>query len=796
MRQILFAFCLLILFNNCANKSSKKKRLSHFIPDNSAIIFKTNSLENLSSDLKNNDFINQLSSAKLLDDLKSQLKKFDSLKINNETIICISNDNDYCFITRLSEDLILNDSLQTSTEDLFKTVVDSIVIASTSKDIIDNVSNPKKKTNPLLDKLINSSSQDNSLSTFINTKNASSITDSIFNHKINLKTLSDWMALDFEIQQNQILLNGVATATDSLPNLINTFKNTIPQENKTAHFVPDDSDGFISLTFDDFKIFNRNLIQYNSGTIQDSTQLELFNAISEIGLIYSKENIAITLHSTDIIETKDALLSEQNKANTFREIDIYNFSKKQFFKSVLSPFVDDEVNKYMILDEVVIFSNSEAFLTKLIADKQNKSTYNDSKNYINSIVHLSDESSLLFVANNQNFKSVLADNSSEKFKKDFDKLNLKNYQVSAIQFVYDTDFAHVNGIIQKNQSEANKNSITEQFNIVLDDEILNAPQIVKNHRTNQKEIVVQDVKNNLYLISNRGKVLWKKQLNGNILGKVEQIDMYKNGRLQLAFATPNRLYVLDRNGKDVKPFPMKFNDEITQPLSVFDYDKKRNYRFLVTQGKNTLMYDIKGKRVKGFTFKQANSNIISQPKHFRIGSKDYIVFAAGNRLYILNRTGNTRIKVNSRFNFSENEIFLYKGKFSFTNTKGELVQINQKGNVAVQNLLLPIDHDLTTTSKTLVALADNKLTIKSKTIELDFGNYTSPQIFYLRDKIYVAVTDLQAQKALLFDSQGKSISNFPVYGNSTLQLDNMDNDRNLEFVVIGESNSLVFYQIN
>lgn len=796
MRQILFAFCLLILFNNCANKSSKKKRLSHFIPDNSAIIFKTNSLENLSSDLKNNDFINQLSSAKLLDDLKSQLKKFDSLKINNETIICISNDNDYCFITRLSEDLILNDSLQTSTEDLFKTVVDSIVIASTSKDIIDNVSNPKKKTNPFLAKLINSSSQDNSLSTFINTKNASSITDSIFNHKINLKTLSDWMALDVEIQQNQILLNGVATATDSLPNLINAFKNTIPQENKTAHFVPDDSDGFISLTFDNFKIINQNLTEYNYSTIQDSIQLKLFNSINEIGLIYSKNDTAITLHSTDIIETKDALLSEQNIANSFREIDIFNYSRKGLFKSILSPFLDDEVNKYMILDEVVIFSNSEALLTKIITDKQNKSTYNDSKNYINSIVHLSDESSLLFVANNQNFKSVLADNSSEKFKKDFDKLNLKNYQVSAIQFVYDTNFAHVNGIIQKNQSEANKNSITEQFNIVLDDEILNAPQIVKNHRTNQKEIVVQDVKNNLYLISNRGKVLWKKQLNGNILGKVEQIDMYKNGRLQLAFATPNRLYVLDRNGKDVKPFPMKFNDEITQPLSVFDYDKKRNYRFLVTQGKNTLMYDIKGKRVKGFTFKQANSNIISQPKHFRIGSKDYIVFAAGNRLYILNRTGNTRIKVNSRFNFSENEIFLYKGKFSFTNTKGELVQINQKGNVAVQNLLLPIDHDLTTTSKTLVALADNKLTIKSKTIELDFGNYTSPQIFYLRDKIYVAVTDLQAQKALLFDSQGKSISNFPVYGNSTLQLDNMDNDRNLEFVVIGESNSLVFYQIN
>ncbi len=37
-------------------------------------------------------FINELSSTKLLNDLKKELKKFDSLKIKNEAIICISND--------------------------------------------------------------------------------------------------------------------------------------------------------------------------------------------------------------------------------------------------------------------------------------------------------------------------------------------------------------------------------------------------------------------------------------------------------------------------------------------------------------------------------------------------------------------------------------------------------------------------------------------------------------------------------------------------------------------------------
>ncbi len=796
MRQFLYAFCLSILLSNCTNNSKTNKKLSHFIPDNSAIVLKTNSLETLESDIKNNDLINEISSTKLLNDLRKELKKFDSLKIKNETIICVSNDNHYSFITKLSEEFILNDSLQKATEDFFKTRIDSIVIASTSKNVIDAITN-KKEVNTYLEKLFNSTNNNNSLSVFVNTKKASSIIDSIYkNDTYNVENISDWVALDVNLQQDQILFNGVATVTDTLPKLINVFKNTIPQENKTANITPNNSDGFVSLTFDDFNTFNQNLNEYSTTKTIDSTQLELFKSINEIGLIYKKEDFAFALHSIDIIETKDALLGEQNLSSTYRDIEIFNFSKKDLFKSILSPFINGNVNKYMVLNEVAIFSNNEDLLTQIISDHQNKATLNHSEIYQDNISYLSDESSMLFVANNQNFKSALVKNTSEKFKKEIKGLNLKNYQVSAVQFVRDNDFAHVNVIIQKNKSKVNANSISQQFNIVLGDDILITPQIVKNHRTNQKEIVVQDIKNNLYLISNRGKVLWKKQLNGNVLGKVEQIDIYKNGRLQLAFATPKRVYILDRNGKDVKPFPLKFNDEITQPLSVFDYDKKKNYRFLVTQGKHTLMYDIKGKTVKGFKFKQANSNIITQPKHFRIGTKDYIVFASGKKLNILDRTGKTRINVKKEFNFSDNEIYLYRSNFSFTTTDGGLKQVNQKGSVTTQNLLLPISHNLTTTSKTLVSLADNKLTIKGKSIELDFGDYSSPEIFYLRDKIYVALTDKQSQKAYLFDSQAKSIANFPVYGTSTLQLDNLDSDRNLEFVVKGDNKSIVLYQIN
>ena len=404
---------------------------------------------------------------------------------------------------------------------------------------------------------------------------------------------------------------------------------------------------------------------------------------------------------------------------------------------------------------------------------------------------LSDEASLLIYTNAASLNTILNANFSEDVI-----LSLSGYNTSAIQFIYDHDFAHINAVIKKHGGSATtSNAVSELSNITLDADLLIEPQLVSNFTNNQKDIVVQDVNNHLYQISNDGKILFKKQLECKVLGKIEQIDIYKNGRLQLAFATSKRVYVLDRNGKDVTPFPLKFNDDITQPLSVFDYDNKKDYRLLVTQGKSLLMYDVSGKIVKGFTYKSAPNTITKQPKHFRIGKRDYIVFAYGNTMEIIDRVGKPRVKVNENINFSDNEIYLYDNTFTTTSTDGNLIKVGENGQVSKENLKLIENHFTTTTSKTLVTLSENKLNIKSKKVELSFGDYTAPKIYYLNDKIYIATTDLQTNKAYLFDSQGEIITNFPVYGNSTLLLDNINKDNALEAITKGSSNSIIMYQL-
>lgn len=807
-----FCFALLTtLLLNCSDQKTNRSKPIHFIPENATVIIETNSLESLKSSITNSDFLKHFSKTNTYDSLASKLNFCSLLNPDSKVQIGLGKDAqnqlEFSVITKYHKNLFQRDSLQDYVEEtlqyegktvvkstwhnqiVFSTIIDSVFMASSSKTIIDKAFQ-KTKLDENLEKIYKSASANKSLSVIIKPNNP--FIKSLFvNDSLPYNKLTDYMALDIDMHQNKIMFNGIAKASDSTQSLINVFKHTIPQENQIQRIAPSNSDGYMSFTFNDFKALNNNLLQYNhKDSIVDST--DLFNAIIEVGVIYENKNEAVVLNSIDVIATNDALIAEQTKVDSYRQIDIFSFSKSSLFAETFRPLITQtDFNLYCVLDAFFVFADSMESLQNIISNYQNQTTLSEYTTFKDSQDYLSNAASLIIVANGTALQNIMAKQLAEDAN-----VNLKDYKISALQFVYDSNFAHVNGIIAKSKAKATEQSITEEFSLTLDNDLLNTPQFVTNHISKQKEIVVQDVKNNLYLISNEGKILWKKQLHGPVLGHIEQIDIYKNGRLQLAFATPHRVYVLDRNGQDVAPFPGTFYDDITQPLSVFDYDRNKNYRLLVTQGKNLLMYNTKAKTVSGFTFKQANDNIIHQPQHFRVGSKDYLTVKTKNKLYILDRTGKTRVTPKTNSDYSTEAVYLYNNKFTTTSADGKLITIDTKGNTAIQDLNLSESHHIYTSSKTLVTQSDNKLGIRTKTRDLDYGNYTAPKLFYINDKIYITLTDLQTQKVYLFDSQNESIANFPVYGNSLIDLDNIDKDRNLEFVTKGDNNSIILYQIN
>ena len=150
----------------------------------------------------------------------------------------------------------------------------------------------------------------------------------------------------------------------------------------------------------------------------------------------------------------------------------------------------------------------------------------------------------------------------------------------------------------------------------------------------------------------------------------------------------------------------------------------------------------------------------------------------------------------SNANTSNNPIFEYRNTFASTNKEGDLIQIDTKGNITVNDLNLRPGHTVDMTSKSLVSFSENNLLIKGIPVVLPFGNYTAPKIHYLNNTIYVTLTDLDTEKVYAFYSNGTAVSGFPVYGNSKVDLANPDDDKAIEIVVQSESNSFLIYQIN
>jgi hypothetical protein len=616
------------------------------------------------------------------------------------------------------------------------------------------------KTSHLYEKYKNLKSDDATFSIFAKNSFSNNFFKSVFGKSI--QNINSDMFLKANLFNDKILINGLSVINDSTSKSNNIFKNSTPKESKINSAIPKSYKNFYSFKIGDDEIEEIGVLEI------DNEQIAIFRS----------SNINKTK-----TEVKDYKISDNYKGKEILEIS----DKARFKKLIDSINMEIEFEKIVVVDEYLFLSNSVKSIKTLIDNYLLKNTYLYSQNYAKSNEFLSKESS--YEINSKNNSLI-----------DISKLiglksSMNEFNNTKIQIVNENHTFHINGIIDNDNNEYSENKINKIFSTKIQGNLIIEPKFVTNHITKTKEIVVQDSNHNLYLITNQGKVLWKKKLNGKILGEVKQIDLYKNGRLQLIFTTEKRLYVIDRNGRDVKPFPKIFRDKITQPLSVFDYDNNKNYRFLITQGNELLMYDSKGKIIKGFKY-DTSDEILYPPKHFRIKNKDIISVMTKKGLKILNRRGKIRIKIKDNVRFSNSDIYRYNNNLIGISIDGNLTQINMNGSISYRKLDLSENHKINSKYNLTVINSGNKLTNLKKSIELPFGDFSDPKIFSYNKRKYISIFDNQGKAIYLFDDKLDLFEGFPLYSNSNIDLDNIDKDNNLEIILIEEEKSIRAYEIN
>lgn len=608
----------------------------------------------------------------------------------------------------------------------------------------------------------------------------------------------DWIELGMEVDEDGFSLSGVAFLNDSIPDALTLVKEMRPQALSLYKMVPENFTSYLGLAVVDMAQLedNFNRLSRHTNLPIKQTNLSAMTQLNEIAWITAGNDQSVIFRIDETEERFPSFVSTEESAMKFRGFSYYKSTLPKEWQTLINIFGDAFEPQWGCWHEnLLVMSETESGLKNILGNYQDRNTLEGNTAFKKLQENLADENSFLWIGNTQNLgKHWQLKKGSPKIK----DLPFDDYPLVAFQGVAENGFTHLHFSLQKNLKAKNNGGVDNAYTLTLPSNPILPPQWFKNHRKKGMDIVVQDQDNILYLFSNTGKLFWEKKLSGPIIGKVHQVDLYKNNRWQLAFRTADRLTILDRNGKLVKPFNIKLPKSSNPlPLAVFDYDNNRNYRFLISQDRNLYMYDNRGKKMNGFTLKKVNDNIIGSPKHIRLQSKDYIVIPLeNNTLKIVSRTGKDRVKVKGKISFTDNAIFSYLNTFVTTDREGNLIQVDTKGNKVASSLKLKPNHRIDATSKTLVTLSENILNIKGIPVKLPYGNFTPPKIFYVNNTLYFSTTDTSTQKVYLFYSNGKAVEGFPVYGNSTVDLANSDKDKALEMVVATENNSIVIYEIN
>ncbi|MCX2717976.1 hypothetical protein [Lentiprolixibacter aurantiacus] len=816
IRYPFFLALLSLLIINCSPGTERNTNLHRYIPKDASLLLQVRNLSNFKSNLRNCEYLSQISAHPLLtpEELSGGLLNY--VESDSSALISLINWKDkkamliasWVNTNKTEQDSTAADpgeSVSSNGVALWKHLQDSLTWYSTTSggiklwslhpEVLSNILKQDQPADAELSRLLRAANDRSSASLF---RKASPDPYMHFfpftEEEASVDSVQPiWQVMDLEFRKAGITGSGVVMIPDSGQTWASYYRGTV-MENRIAALAPLQSDAIISFILDTALL--------SSEIPQDSLELyeeeqSLLNAVASAGVIIQNKQRWVVLDLLDASGLETLLKSLQVGSRQFQGSEILELGQGQFLDAYTNKVVKGFDARFATrIENQFIFAESSASLELLLQDYNRGMVFEMSSLYENSIDLQSGEASLQFTANAEGMGKLLQEPL-------FAGTSPKNLSLFPEGYVYSGQVLSGSGHLLNNMAinrinkKAESNTTSEEFRLQLDAEVATIPQFVINHRNRQKEIVVQDETNKLYLISGEGKVLWKKQLDSRIQGEIKQVDLYKNGRLQLAFTTNNQFLVLDRNGKEVLPFNMRFKGGNLNPLAVFDYENNRNYRFVVTQGRKIYMYNRRGQIVSGYTYTEAAAPVLREPQHFRIGSRDYLVFQLENgALEIRNRVGKTRIPVSERFQFSENPVYMYLNQFSFTDNSGRLYSIDTKGKLSASKLNLDALHRIDATSKTLVTLSENTLTIKGRPITLDLGVYTGPKIFYLYDKIYVSVTDLQAEKVYLFDSQTKSIPGFPVFGTDAMRLDDVDNDRNLELVTSGQANDLILYRMN
>ncbi len=654
-----------------------------------------------------------------------------------------------------------------------------------------------------------------------------------------LKFFGSWAEFDVNIKDDKLLLNGFISSNENQNKLNQIFKDCSPQYSKISKVIPANSGLILAYTYNKSTKLKNNLNTYlKNNNLQSDYKKGFSNGNSEdlifelmdsefalvdanINSLSPKEGSFLVLKTKSENRAKSSLSKLFNKPlkeTSFYQLDkqtkiaIYKNDRENDFTNIFKHLLPYTPSKYFsFYNNHIFFANTKESLKQILyANILGKTIHYNSYNKIFS-ENFASKQNVYFYCNLANVakhfnpkpKCTLLNPNAEQ------KEALNNFYGLGIQLATNNNMLYSNICIQHNPSRSQEPQTIWQSK--LDSSVHLKPSIVLNHYTKEKEILIQDLSNKVYLITPDGRILWEKKLNKPILSDIYQIDFYKNNKLQYLFNTEDRIYLLDRNGNNVERYPINLSNKATNGLALFDYDKNKNYRiFIATADHKTQVYDKKGSIITGWKASKSEHIVSQEIQHIRNNGNDYIIYADENRNYVLNRRGETRLTIKDDFSRNKlSSVFCVNNKLVTTDSYANIRFIDLKdGNVTTKNLLnTELSHYFTMVSKgsetSYILVTQNKVMIYNNkfkemaSIDIKGTLALHADIYQFSSTDYkIGVYDEENKKIYLINKDGSFYKNFPLKGSSRFSIGFLTKKKsNFNLIVGGENNYLYNYTV-
>lgn len=165
---------------------------------------------------------------------------------------------------------------------------------------------------------------------------------------------------------------------------------------------------------------------------------------------------------------------------------------------------------------------------------------------------------------------------------------------------------------------------------------------VRNHRTDQEMNVMWEPPVVVARASD-GSAVWSLEVDAMEAPTIWEVDLFRNRKYQAVVATGQKVHLVDVLGRAVKGFPKRWSRGFSA-VAVFDYDRNRQYRFLMAAPNGELFnFRREGERTPGWNFTARPGRYITSLAHIRVANKDYIFAGQDDQsVRFLKRSGEDR----------------------------------------------------------------------------------------------------------------------------------------------------------